>query len=67
MCGRMDGGFTGDSGKVVEELLQILAAFKIVQRGLERDTSAAKYWRAAKYLWISNDHAVSLHLVLPRS
>ncbi len=48
--------------KVVQELIESLPAFQIIQQCLERHASATKAWRAAHDLWIADDDGLFRHL-----
>lgn len=64
-----DRGFSSYCGKVVEKLVECIAAFDVVEQSLERHTSAPKDWRAAKHVGIAHNamiigsHMQRLHTV----
>jgi hypothetical protein len=47
--------FTGDGGKIVEEVIDGLAAFEVLQKRLERNATSTKDGRSSKYIRISHD------------
>jgi hypothetical protein len=54
----MNCGLAGYRGEIVEELVQCLPAFEVVQKRLKRNTRPAKNRRAPEHLRISGDHAI---------
>lgn len=50
-----NGDFTGNTGKVAQELIQRLTCFEIVEEVLHGHARLGEHWRAPLNLWINRN------------